>query len=322
MVRTPTAAILASLLFAACTADPGGPEVGDVDAGGPDIPGEVELSVAGVPPTTVYSSIPISGSGPSGGELLYDSPAGGHASTRLGADGSFCIDVDLIPGTQNKIKFEAVDQEGNYSAATVVEVRQEGEPPAPVEPTTPDPTYVNIAKDSSGFEMNLSVVEGTPEVLVDGDKSNFATFRHPFSRVEGWMSIELSDGQAPIQEIRIKTPADCPLEEYNVLLTSTDNGEPVTKLSGNPLNGFTQYGDGWVIVSHVSKGSADQIILPKLNNPSAVRLGLEFLSDDCRPFNQARALHKISEIEVWAARPGEEPVDRPRDGAPSCATGG
>lgn len=313
----PVPALLAAIL-AACSADPSSGGIDDgPDAAVDDVDeGEVPLEVDTPPPTTYWASLPLSGRGPARGTLIYTTPAGGEFATDLGADGTFCVDIQLSKGTLNRIVFEAVSPSGDYSEQVAVEVRQDGEPPDVDPQPDPQPAYVNVARDSTGFDMSVSVEEGALSGLVDDDESGVVTLRNAATALD-WIAIDLTE-RAPIDQFRIKTTDDCPMESYDVLLNDLDNDEPVRKrvLAVDPWT----YGEGWTVVATVTNGTSNQTVYPSIGSPMARRVGIEFKSNDCAGWWE-KGRHQITEIEVWAETETEQ--DQPTgDGSPSCSTGG
>ncbi len=301
--------------LAACSAD----GVGMEEPTEPDAGMEVEdvtLEVDSPDASTYWTSIPMTGSGPANGTLLYTTPGGGQFTAELSATGDFCVDVILMKDTTNTIKFEAINSAGDYSEPVLVDVRQSGDAPGTDPNPEPEPGYSNIVAGATIDTMSVNIEEGDVSALVDGDSTGFVSIRNASTSAD-WMVIELNE-RLPIQQIHIETTADCAMEDYRILLN--DNAQ-----SGDPIEwswaagGAYVYGDGWTIIGIVTDGTADQTITPAIGDPRAQRMAIEFLSSDCGPFVGA-GRHRITEIEVWARgeeQTGEEP---PMNGAPSCAS--
>ena len=284
--------------------------------GGDDVTDDIRLEVDPPDASTDWTSVPMTGHGPAGGTLLYTTPGGGQFTAQLGATGGFCVDVVLMKESNNTIKFEAVNINGDFSEPVLVDVRQTGEAPGADPSPDPEPGYTNIVSGATIDTMKVNVEEGSVAALVDGDSSAHVSIRNA-STVRDWMVIELND-RLPIQQFHLKTTADCPMESYRILLNDDKNSEDPIVWSW--LAGETVYGNGWTVVGVVSDGTSDQTVTPNIGEPRAERMAIEFLSRDCGPPVVGAGRHNITEIEVWARGDAVPDDGEPSNGAPSCNT--
>ncbi|MBL4634540.1 MAG: hypothetical protein JKY56_11745 [Kofleriaceae bacterium] len=283
------------------------PDAMEADAGTP------KLVVNPPDVSTFWSSVPITGHGPANATLIYTTPGGGQFTANLNSSGDFCVDVILQKNTVNTIKFEAVNSAGVYTAASFIDIRQQGDPPGTDPNPEPNVGYTNIASGATIRDLSVVVEEGSVSALVDGDSTGIVSLRNTISEPD-WLVIELNE-RIPIEQIHLETSNDCPLEALKILLN--DNAQ-----SGDPIidEWFGEsYGDGWIMVANVTGNvAAEQTLEPAVGDPLARRLAIEFLSTDCGPL-VGGGRHKITEIEVWG-RGEDVPDDTPTNNAPSCTS--
>lgn len=313
MSRSTLVILLASSL-AACSAEgvdtdtnPIGPDAGAVIDEG--VPLEIDSPSA----STYWNSIAVTGHGPANGTLVFTTPGGGQFTEDLGASGDFCVDVILMSDSVNKVKFEAIDLEGEYSDPVFIDVRQYGTPPDTRPGPDPAPGYTNIVAGADISHMSVSVEDGDVSAMVDGDTSGSVSIRNAAADAD-WLVIEFNE-RLPIQQIHIETATDCPMERYAILLN--DDPQSGAPIKYNWVTGLYYYGSGWTMVGFVSEGSADQTLVPSIGDPRAQRMAIEFLSGDCGPL-LGSGRHKIKEIEVWARSEDNPDVPTEPTGAPSC----
>jgi hypothetical protein len=304
------AALSAALTLVACSASNPGEEGAGPDAGGEEMPGPARLEVEPLPPSTTYSSLPVSGRGPSSGTLIYDVPARGQFSQSLGADGQFCVDVPLQAGGTNRIRFQAIDQAGEYSNPVVVSTVQSGTPPTSPPPDTTNGVR-NIARGSTVFTTDTTVAAGSLSLLTDADKSAAVTLESNFGFwTWNYLTIKLTE-RARIYAVKITTAADCPMEEFEWFLSNLDS----------PGAGPDTDEPEWSFQQYVTTSATEHLLWPSLAEPTALWLGIDFESSDCGGWTGG--VHKLVEIEVFTRddAPGQTPPPPPNPN-PTCASGG
>jgi hypothetical protein len=137
--------------------------------------------------------------------------------------------------------------------------------------------------------------------LTDGDLATFATLWDGFRPdTDDFIVLELSE-RSEIELVRVLTTADCPLEDFDVLVS--DDNNPTDPVSGN---------SGWEVVGW----SGDEwSFAPRMTR----FIGIDFNSGDCRAgWGQGR--HRIREIEAWTPPVTER--GPPPASAPTCQSGG
>ena len=293
----------------------------------------VSLRVDPPPVSTPWSAFPIAGVGPGNGTLIY-SVAGFEDTVRLGATGEFCIDVSLADG-DNSIKIEAISAAGDFSEPEFLSIRREGEPPAP----EPQSTEVQLSDRTPGTSFYASedtgvgsynpfqkysqvyLDSGTFAELVDGNESESVKF-HGLDVGNGEIVAFALKERMAVHSFEITTPPTgdetCGPEGFQVWVS--DENEPELQLDGV----------SWVKVaevdvdSHVAAGTTYELdsVVAGIN---AKYVALKMTNSSCvDAFNldlEMYIYYAINEIRVIAEKDGTG-TGKPRDGAPSCATGG
>ena len=270
--------------------------------------GPVPLVVDPPSPSTYWPKIPITGRGPGHGTLIYTSPATGQQVQELGSDGTFCVDVALAEAAVNKITFEAVGTDGQFSEQIVIEVRQDGTPPDPAPTPGQNPIHDNTAFGATEFAGTIKAADNTSrEMLVDNDEDANVVLQNDYWHAD-WLSIRLSES-APISMIKVITDDDCQLKDYDIWLSDadTDPGRP------------EQSSNDWVKLIEIRDGDLEQEIFPPIGKPTARYLGIDVRHKGCGKVWEG-GKHNVSEIQVWAEVDRDD-EDTPPD-YPTCASGG
>lgn len=319
---TLTAVLLATL--GACSADnPEDTPIGPgPDAGVPE--GDVVLKVNPVDVSTPWPSVPVTGTGPAKGTVVYK--VGGQEDVaRLGATGEFCIDVDINPG-DNEIVLEAISREGERSPAEVLNVRREGDPPTiePIDDTqitlgdrTPGARFLASRDTGWTFDEVVYLEEGEFPELVDGNRTKTVKFFGNGIADNGEaIAFSLKERMAVFAFEVVAPPAGdetCGPEGFRIWLS--DEIQPELDLDGI----------SWVKVqeididTHVAEGTTYELdaSVPGFN---ARHVAIEMTDSSCAGILSADLSYGLNELRVIAAEEGD--IEVPYDGAPSCATGG
>jgi hypothetical protein len=305
-------------LVTACAASSPGEGLGgdDDDGGDPADAGvvDVALDVNQMPPTTVYSQIPVRGHGPKGGTLVYKTPVHDKAHADIANDGSFCVDVAIETGTTTEIEFQAIDANGNYSTPMTTSITQSGTPPVTQNPDTSEARNVlrgaiDLARPTT-YRTSMWTDDGEKfDVLTDGDKNASIHMYDPeiWAWSYNWIAIHLPEN-ASVFSAKITAATDCPIGEFAWYLSDAADPSPPD--------------DSWLVQPYVNNYAASHALVPTTANTKAKWIAFRFDGRDCAGFWDNFGVRRISEIEVYTydGQPGAPPP--PTSGAPTCANGG
>jgi len=113
-------------------------------------------------PSTLYYTVPVSGTGPANGTLFYSVGNRGQKSLRLMGDGTFCIDIPIYKDQKLSMVFHAVDALGQRSDQIPIEIYQSGEPPRAEAPAAPVLRLDNVATGDI-YRHDIVIKAGQPE---------------------------------------------------------------------------------------------------------------------------------------------------------------
>ena len=299
--------LLITFLLPACIAEPPGggddmlvdPPSARTDAGPDDVepprmPDEPVITLGPVPSTTYWSSVPVHGLGPANGRVLIETPVAGALTVEVGADGNFCTDVPLAEDTVNSVRLRGVSSAGVIGDAVMINISQEGSPPAP--PSSPPAR--NMARN--GSTSTSENVTGELDDIVDGNWDTVTGLQNALFD-QDWVWVELT-ARSRIERVIVVSDESCPMEHYEVLFSNHD-------VPGAP----TDSNENWTY----SDVEVDWVATELSFEPFVTRhVAIRFVSQDCGNWN--RGYHKLAELEVWS-QPDATP---PPQEAPSCLGGG
>ena len=271
----------------------------------------VEVVIKTFELTTNEYTIPIRGTGPTLGWVKITSPNNNFEMEKdIGDSGSFCANIPLSKDQVNSVTFEPFDRTGRSGEPVIKDITQSGSPQVPT-PEDIRSNPENIAKGMGGFNKTVEVLDGKMSYLTDGDRSTVVTLDNRTGRRD-YLEFDLSR-EADVENIRIVSPSDCPVEEAIIYMT-TQSGVPLTN---SPLetiwNDLDELivdpeleptNDEWDVWGYVynSAGNPEVYVSPESTNGNiASRIAIEFTSKDCGLFDFIlEGAHKIREIEVEA----------------------
>jgi hypothetical protein len=276
------------------------------------VPAELQL-FSELPQETRYYSIPVRGSGPAGGVLIYSSSNGTHKRL-IDDDGRFCVDVSLQPGAPNELSFMVTNSAGERSEPVKHTVRSTATGTAP---TVQPSEVINLSHELQGqIEANFSRIDGPLDRLVDGETGAHVELNdHPALWDMEWLVLPIHDATA-ITQIELSSTACGNTPDSYLLLWSADPhpaSEPVMPSGyGNILGWPPVLNRGWNEAGKIHIREPLKILPGLIRNPTHIAL-IPFTGGCNGLFEAGR--HYLSEITILGTR-----VDRQlSDVGPSCA---
>ena len=295
------------LLFTACKLDDL-PDVGYDFAAAKDVGGALDKgtncdgasSLAApmpgpTPPSSyAYKIMPIRGSAPGASLVGAETTAGQAKLANVGSSGTFCIEVDLVKGTNN-IKLYGVSSGGcQGKLSQAYPVSYSGSDPSPdmgvVQPA-------NLAKGKS-ITADSSPSSGSVTNVNDGSTTTSATFS--FSDIEypetcnkcAWVKVDLGKAYT-VSKFRIRWASDANTDYarwYSIL----------TAKSTPAQNPDCTVNAGWIMTHSETDGQA----VPKdiIVQPVAARYVVFQMCEN--KGTGTSETFKLAEFEVWGVDPG------------------
>jgi len=308
------------LCSAACDAatSEAGPDAGPaLDDGDDDVSQPVTLTISEVEATSELLTIPVRGTGPAGGVLRYTASLGGGDSAPIGASGTFCTDVRLVPGSQNTFVFEAMSSSGGVSDPVTISITHLGDA---LEEPIDESQLFNLAEGASDYEIHSSFEEGEFGDLVDGNKFNHASILNDGNLInlKDFLVFRLPE-RGRIEKMVVHSQGDCVLKKYDLFVSDQERPDRLFGTYRPSFGDKEPLGVDWVRVAAIDDGAQRQDVPMPLGSGVAQWVGIHFQSHDCGdyfgPF-ETTGRHKISEIEVLSL--GEATATMEDDGSPRC----
>jgi hypothetical protein len=303
-MRSPFGALPLLLLAVSCGFDDAQPPNQILyDGGAAQLPGADGASTLAPPiPDPVASSVcatsvAVQGSATAGSNVIvYGGALSTLSTTAHPTTGRFCLDVELVPDSENTLRLMAQDPTLGMSSAVTVKVTQQSScKDDATAPQVDPPKSKNVALGSSATSKDKPK-EGNLGLLTDGDSKTFVQVgmdcpwynpKCPFDSYNGWVSISL--GKLYLLDhivVRWKDSSGDFGKEYKVLVSSMTNpGDP------DPKNGY------WTKVAEVDSGDGGSDSFAVKGSKvyaQHVALWLEF--DGA---TSAGETFSIGEVEVW-----------------------
>lgn len=254
-----------------------GPLRADVPAG--CIEGPPPPTLGELPPSTSHQTIPVQGEAHGAARVLVT--GGATAQVADVADGTFCLEVALMPGTVNHLEVVGVDAEGCAGQPAVVEVAQE------------EAAQKNLLLGLEGVSSDEPKV-GHVRLLTDGMTAEAVTFwfydLSPQCDLAVTVSFEL-EAEALIREVRVKYPAGPAFKHFLAcwaLLVSTEEAPP----SPDPT------APGWMEVARSEDETSDAELVIPVQGASARHLALMMYQDGKKSLWET---FDLLEVEAWGA---------------------
>jgi hypothetical protein len=299
--------IAISSLVLGCSAEPPDPNIPTAPDSGVDEeappPEEVVLTLDDVVGQTDYQTVMVSGTGPANGIVVYHAPARGNFTEDILPTGVFCIDIPLLEGKDNDLSFYAISIEGEESKQAFVTVTQSGEEP---EPGPEQEAGLRLVKGISHLAAE-NFVDDPPTAfgaLYDGVVSQTVTLEEDYVGMP-WFTFSLPSATS-VNEIRVVSDADKPLETYDIYASST-SGDPGPVHWNSP---------NWTKIATIrGETTGDEDITPEII-AEAKHIG--FILQGGYSLNLD--MHYIKEIQVLTDDASDGGGSNPAQG-PSCAGG-
>ena len=263
-----------------------------------------------VPGITPWDTVNITGKGPASGRIIIESNLQGSFLGVASLDGSFCIDVKLVEGSDNVLSIRAQDADGSrISEAIQKTIRREGAPPSP-EQTPPTQAMKNVAMGGGSAYSPGSTIYGggTTDNVIDGDRSTSLGITAS-QGTEEWFRVSLVQ-RSSVNKITFVVPAKCANQPGVLVQTDVAN-------AGDPTSTNTN----WTEVQTVAVGGytcdASNCVLEAGMPAHTVReVAFRFTSAGCATFGGSFGTeHFASEIEVMSV-PGAPTPTSPKPVCP------
>lgn len=256
-------------------------------------PSPLKVSIKGYVNPTCYTIQPFQGLAQGADHIVAQGGAGTAPPAKVNAvDGSFCIEVQLLPNALNNIVFSPIDHQGCMGVPTSKTIQHHScsQPDAGT-------SQVNIALGAS-VSSSEQPSQGQGFFLVDGNPSTVVTYTGGW----GWSDAKLFIGLGFSQQVAVhriivrwrdaKGGGGCDYgESYDVAVSAFSN-------PGKDLKS-----GAWTMIQEVKNGDGgtDSFTVPAAQ---AKNVALLLHTDGCVGWSEKFAL---AELEVWAIDPGSVP---------------
>ena len=146
------------------------PPVPDFEHACPQAAGAAPV-IRAAPEQSSYRTVPLRGFAPGADTIVAQGPAGNFRPVAAGSDGSFCIEVELLPEVSNEISVVGI-AEGCRSRPALLRISHH----AASEPAPVDSLAHNVAIGAPTTASSAPDDGSSPSVLTDGKVSSFAEF--------------------------------------------------------------------------------------------------------------------------------------------------
>lgn len=304
---TKLAACAAVIALAGCRA--GEPEPVRQDTGPPDYkldiftgcdsePKLAAPTVSPPPPNPArHTRIPLRGKAPKAVSILAKTSSGVPPSAPVNADGSFCIDVELVADAQNTVTLTPRSQQGCPGLSTKLTIRHQT-PKTGADGGVSKPT--NVAKRATVTSDPLPK-EGSATNVVDGDDTSYATFQ--FRDLElgsncnkaAWVKIDLGKVYT-LSKIRIKWAKNAG-SDYAKCFAVVTSSKPAP---GKPT---TTTGGAWTLQKQ-DKSASSSVQELTIQGDRAQWVALLMYENNSTSWDET---FKLAEIEVIGQDPNAVP---------------
>lgn len=298
------------LLLGACSAD--NPEDRKFDAQAakdlwrPDAPqgcppaSSLQLTLDSFPDPTCHTLQPFRGKAPGADRVVAHGGAGAAQPVTVASDGSFCIEVLLVPDSLNTITFSPVDSQGcpGQDLTRKIEHRSCEQPDGGAA------VVVNVAKGATVVSES-EPSKGQETYLTDGNASTVAEYSGGWGWTDANIWIGVALGQpVEVEKIVVSWDEDksgCHYgRSYKIAVSAYSNPGQMDLNSG-----------AWTQIEDITAGDgAEDAFSYSHPLPLAQHVALLLKKDGCNNWSEAFALR---EIEVWAKDPKtipQPPADR------------
>ena len=322
-------ALLSTLLVAtgavSCTADPPktitfdkGPQREDLLPPPPDAPpGCPNPPTLPAPVLDAHPSLttqlrqPLRGVAPGAKQVVAPSGLGNTAPVRVGSDGRFCIEVDLIPDAANSIILTPISKNGCFGQTTKVNVTHKASPTQDAGGSTAPQNLALAAVVTAGVTGSkdpLTPEKGSVASVADGDDKSRAQFKiwdpEVTSTCDKAVWIRFDFGKAyTVTRFKLrwgplatndKTYAKC----YTLLVSS----------KASPVDPDPASGD-WIVANQTT--GADNKVQDISINPESARWAAVLVHENGGTNVLGWETFDIADIEVWGQDPNVVPPPPP-----------
>jgi len=256
------------------------------------------VSLDNPPSTTCQTRQPFRGKALGANRLVVQGGTGASQPVLVGTDGSFCIEVQLAPDTQNSVTFHPVDASGCPGQSVVQAIQH----------ASCSPTDATTAADNTALGATVlgsGTHKGQPTDLVDGKLDTVVQYQGG-----GWgfddagIRVQIALGRPVLVEKIIVRWRDAKGQgcdygkEYRLATSDLANSGELSSSGGS-----------WTEVASVSDGDGGEDSYAMTQGTTVQHVGLELKNNGCQGWHETFALR---EVEVWGREPGASapPLDQ------------
>jgi hypothetical protein len=248
------------------------------------------------PASTNYALHPFRGKAMGATKLYAQVGASTSTPVNVNLDGTFCIEVQLIPDAFNTVNFTPLDSNGCPGISTNIKITHKSAPKI----DAGIPTIQNVAKGQPASQQYMDSGQELSYVF-DGDASSSAKFSFFDTGTKyAWIRVDLGKSYT-VSKLKIRYPSSVGDEygkEYQLLVS--------TKAA--PVDPDAATFD-WTSVHDTSSGDATDQLIPIA--PVSARWVALLLFENGGWSALGYEHFQISELEVWGQDPNAQPPPPP-----------
>ena len=246
------------------------------------------------PASTNYALHPFRGKAMGATQLYAQVGASTSTPVKVNLDGSFCIEVQLIPDSPNTVAFTPLDSNGCPGMSTKISITHKSVPKIDAGIST----IQNVAKGQPASQQNMDSGEQLSYVF-DGDANSSAKFSFlDTGSKNAWIRVDLGKSFT-ISKFKIRWPSsvgDDYGKEYQILIS--------TKAA--PVDPDPAEFD-WKSVNHTTNGDATDQLIPIAPESARWAALLLYENGSTYPWEY----FQVGEFEVWGQDPNAQPPPPP-----------